>query len=237
MSAWRIWLVKAILTSFFRQMLIPLWRLHLLNVGLSSIRDFEVIDCGEVKTGVDAERVVKKLRKPTPRIKVVKLHGDLTNRQLKFRLGDIYEFPEKLAEAVTEYIGDSLRSVIVVGHSLRDVDLNACFQAQGGAIWYVNPQRPTVNDSAGKVLANRPGSHFIDGEGGEFDRFFDGLFRNVQNPVREGDVLRISRTSSTDWTKLREIKSQAHLTKISTGSSYKWAYGLWQNISIPRSGS
>jgi hypothetical protein len=180
------------------------------GVGLSLISDVDVIDCGGIKTDADAEPVVGRLKNPTPRVKLVKLHGYLPTRQLKFRVKDVFEFPEKLAKAVTEYVSNHLGNVIIVGHSLRDVDLNACFQARGGAIWYVNPQYPTTNDFSGKVVANRSGSHYIDSKDGDFDRFFDELLKQVRGPA---DGIPRSVDFLNRLNELRDIKTRLSLPR------------------------
>jgi len=155
--------------------------------GLSLVDDIDLIDAGGVKTDADAQPIIRRLENPTPRIKLVKLHGQLPTRQIKFRLRDIFEFPDKPAKAVEGYVSNRLRSVIIVGHSLRDEDLNGCFRKDGGAIWYINPRYPTTSDFAGKVVANRSGSYYIDGEDGNFDRFFEELHRWVQSSISMRD--------------------------------------------------
>lgn len=180
--------------------------------GLSLVDEVDVIDAGGVKTDVDAEPIARRLENPTPPIKLVKLHGHLPTRQLKFRLEDTFRFPDKLAKAVKGYVRNRLRSVIIVGHSLRDEDLNDCFHGEGGAIWYINPRYPSTSDFAGKVLANRPGSHYIDGEDGDFDRFFEELHRWVQSPIPAGEIPP-SVGFLNRWEELRDLKTRLSLPR------------------------
>jgi hypothetical protein len=180
--------------------------------GLSLVDDVDVIDAGAVKTDVDAEPIIRRLENPTPRIKLVKLHGHLPTRQLKFRLKDTFRFPGKLAKVIEGYVSNRLRSVIIVGHSLRDEDLNNCFDIQGEAIWYINPRYPVTSDFAGKVVASRPGSCYIDGEDGDFDRFFDELVKWVQR-LTPADEIPPSVGFLNRWNELRDIKARLSLPR------------------------
>jgi hypothetical protein len=136
------------------------------DAGLRS-RDFTVLINGQ-----DTEEgIIKALSYPQPRIKLVKLHGDLDARLFAFTPGEIFEFSEKMESVLTDYLS---RDVMICGHGMRDDDINRCLRAKGGSLWYVNPSAPTASDFIGRAMQVRKGTA-IEGEDGYFDNFFCAL--------------------------------------------------------------
>ncbi len=136
------------------------------DVGLRS-RDFTVLINGQ-----DTEEgIIKALSYPQPRIKLVKLHGDLGARLFAFTPEEIFEFSEKIERVLTDHLS---RDVMICGHSMRDDDINRCLRAKGGSLWYVNPSAPTTSDFIGRAMQVRKGTA-IEGEDGYFDNFFCAL--------------------------------------------------------------
>jgi hypothetical protein len=136
------------------------------DAGLRS-RDFTVLINGQ-----DTEEgVIRALRYPQPRIKLVKLHGDLGARIFAFTPEEIFQFSEKIESVLTDYLS---RDVIISGHGMRDDDINRCLRAKGGSLWYVNPSAPTASDFIGRAMRVRKGT-IIEGENGYFDNFFCAL--------------------------------------------------------------
>ena len=136
------------------------------DAGLRS-RDFTVLINGQ-----DTEEgIIKALSYRQPRIKLVKLHGDLGARIFAFTPEEIFQFSEKIERVLTDYLS---RDVIINGHSMRDDDINRCFREKGGALWYVNPSAPTASDFIGRAMRVRKGTT-IEGEDAYFDNFFCAL--------------------------------------------------------------
>lgn len=140
----------------------------LMDAGLRA-QDFKSLINGEDQE----EQIVRALRFATPRIKILKLHGDLNARIFAFTPEEIFEFADRIERTVTDILNGD---IIVVGHSLRDHDLNRCIRASGGALWYVNPTEPSISDFAGQAIRARgTPEHIIGGELGRFDDFFAWL--------------------------------------------------------------
>ncbi len=136
------------------------------DAGLRA-RDFTVL----VGSRESEEEIARVLGFSEPRVKLVKLHGDLPARIFAFTPEEIFQFSDKIEKVLKEYLS---RDIIIVGHSMRDDDLNRCIRAQGGSIWYTNPAPPTVSDFVGRAIKVRRGS-IISGEMGKFDDFFQAL--------------------------------------------------------------
>ena len=138
------------------------------DVGLRK-RDFTVL----ISNRESEEQIVRALGFSKPRVKLVKLHGDLPARIFAFTPEEVFQFTSRIEQTLTDILNGD---IIVVGHSLRDDDLNRCIRANDGALWYVNPTEPSVADFAGRaILARGTPDHIISGELGRFDDFFQAL--------------------------------------------------------------
>ena len=115
----------------------------------------------------EESQILRQLRFPRPSVKVLKLHGDLSARIFKFTPKEIFEFPKKLEKTITDLLS---RDFIIVGHSMRDPDLDRCIRREGGAIWYVNPESPS--DSYIRQTMEVRESWYINKQFGRFDDFF-----------------------------------------------------------------
>jgi hypothetical protein len=136
------------------------------DAGLRS-RDFTMLINGQ-----DTEEgIIKALSYPQPRIKLVKLHGDLGARIFAFTPEEIFQFSEKIESVLTDYLS---RDVMISGHGMRDDDINRCLREKGGSLWYVNPSAPTASDFIWRAMRVRKGTT-IEGEDGYFDNFFCAL--------------------------------------------------------------
>jgi len=136
------------------------------DAGLRS-RDFTVLINGQ-----DTEEgIIRALSYPQPRIKLVKLHGDLGARNFAFTPEEIFQFSEKVEGVLTDYLS---RDVMICGHGMRDDDINRCLREKGGSLWYVNPSAPTAGDFIWRAMRVRKGTT-IEGKDGYFDNFFCAL--------------------------------------------------------------
>ena len=84
------------------------------------------------------ERLDLLLGSNSPRVKVVKLHGDLFHRHMAWTPGEMDEFVEGIAGTLNSSLRG--RDVLVVGHSLRDERIRKLVLDAGGVIWYTNPK-------------------------------------------------------------------------------------------------
>lgn len=118
------------------------------------------------------EFVADHLDNRVPRVKVVKLHGDLFYRKFYYTGQEIDTFPPLIHHALEIYLNQ--RDVLIVGHGMRDSDINRCLREQGDAIWYAGPSPPS-GEIARFMKLRRSEQNVISGPGGTFDPFFTGL--------------------------------------------------------------
>lgn len=127
------------------------------------------------------QRILQTLDYRTPRIKLWKLHGDLKARVFAFTADEIFQFTTRIEQTLTAMLN---RDTVVIGHSLRDDDLNRCIRAEGGALWYVNPMAPTSADYAGRAIhARGTTDRIISGDLGRFDDFWGWLYLYLHLPA------------------------------------------------------
>lgn len=100
----------------------PLWR-----------KDFLLIINGVIRL----DRLSVLLRSQTPRVKVVKLHGELFQPFMAWTVEEMDTFLTEIAPSLKPAIAD--RDVLVVGHSLRDERIRDLAQTTGGALWFTHP--------------------------------------------------------------------------------------------------
>jgi tetratricopeptide (TPR) repeat protein len=148
----------------------------LMDAGLRTSDFFVLIN------GQDGEdQIVRALRFPAPRIKIFKLHGDLNARAFAFTPSEVFQFTDRIQNALTQILSGD---IVVVGHSLRDVDLNRCIRSDSGALWYANPSAPSPADFVGQaIVARGTADHVISGELARFDEFFAWLRLELFLPV------------------------------------------------------
>ena len=144
----------------------------LVDAGLRMQQDFTISVVGR---DID-EAIARQLYSPNPRIKIVKLHGDLsTPASFAFTEEEIFQFKMEIEEALISFL--RWRDVIICGHSMRDFDLNRCFEMKGGSICFVNFIQPTGPIKA--AIKIRKGNT-ITGRDGNFDFFWCELKRQLE---------------------------------------------------------
>jgi len=176
---------------------------HLLEDALdkNGLRDYRVIINGDVKE----DRILELLRTPEPRVKVLKLHGDLKSRVFAFSKDEILEYHAAVKNVVAEY---SKRDIIICGYAFNDVNVIRAFSDTGGSIYFVNPAGAGDN-IRGFLVSRRSTNKVIKGEAGKFDNFFTVL----------GDALRRMETEekaislADDLLELRETHKRLHIWK------------------------
>jgi hypothetical protein len=140
------------------------------EVGLKA-EDVEVLVNGRESE----DYILKALERRTPRIKLLKLHGDLKARNMAFTPKEIFEFGQKVENVLARYLNDD---VVIIGHEMRDDDINRCIRKDGGAIWYVHPEEPAVESFIWRAMQVRP-STTISGEPAQFDNFCEMLYKEL----------------------------------------------------------
>jgi hypothetical protein len=87
-----------------------------------------------------AERLTLLLRSRSPRLKIIKLHGDLFHRFMAWTPPEMEVYMQDVAPALNNVFTG--RDVLVVGYSLRDDAVRSFVMGLGGAVWFVNPSPP-----------------------------------------------------------------------------------------------
>ena len=131
--------------------------------------DFEVLICGEQSSA----ETIDILESAQPRVKVVKLHGDVQSRSFAFTPSEISLLGGEGELVLRRYLS---RDLMIVGHGPRDYDINRAIEREGGSIWYINQSPPSMDDLVYQAMRARgTQANVISGEFGLFDRFFDAL--------------------------------------------------------------
>jgi hypothetical protein len=133
------------------------------------------------------ERIVKVWKANIPRVKLLKLHGDIVVNILAFKSEELARMPTGIESELRETLDEDL---LVVGHSLHDPDLDQGIKEGKGSLWYVNPSAPSETDSARSILNKRSArDHMILGELGHFDQFFAWLRLELALSDSEASVI------------------------------------------------
>ena len=148
------------------------------RLGMSLIDDIVTIDA-TAKNKEECERIVRDFHNANSKPKILNLHGLLAKKTARFTLSDTARFFPKLENLVKGILNKPQNEIIIVGHSLSDMDLMHCLKPNRGAIWYVNPESPDLSQIPGRLIASRPGSFYIDEAPGRFDHFFTQLLTSL----------------------------------------------------------
>jgi len=141
-----------------------------LTNGKLRARDWEVLICGERSS----EEIMEVLESEKPRVKVVKLHGDVQSRSFAFTPSEISLLGGEGERVLHRYLS---RDLIIVGHGPRDYDVNRAIEREGGSIWYVGESPPSMDNLVHQAMKARgTQTNVISGEFGLFDYFFDALY-------------------------------------------------------------
>jgi len=117
-----------------------------------------------------AQEIISTLSRPTPRVKAVKLHGDINAYSLlPLSPEGQFEFPAMLEEAVERLLS---QDTILVGDIPYDTDVQRCIRSGDGALWIVVPEEPQPDSFLYKAKRARPRGEIITGHGAEFGPFF-----------------------------------------------------------------
>jgi hypothetical protein len=151
----------------------PFLEQALVNGRLEDTIDFEMFVCGDQRSA----EIIDTLERPQPRVKIVKLHGDVYARSFAFTPSEISLFGNDNKRVLRRYLS---RDLIIVGHGPRDYDINRAIEREGGSIWYVDENAHAMDDVIFQAMRARgTQSNVISGEFGLFDRFFDALHKEL----------------------------------------------------------
>jgi len=163
------------------------------NAGLVRDKDYELLTNAPNK----GAEIIRRLDAPEPSVKLVKLHGTLSQKDSYAWLPEeVFAFEDELEEALRGYLNND---VVIVGHRMDDRDLDLPFRAAGGEIWFVNPGG--ARDTRFRaVLEVRAQSHTLKGDEALFDEFFaalhihfDALETGAEAPAEEPVIHRFLR--------------------------------------------
>jgi hypothetical protein len=114
---------------------------------------------------------------PSPRIKIVKLHGDVSRRSYALTRQETVQFAKPVEDALRQLFSE--RDIILVGTRFADLDLLRLVPATGdGALWHVNPSRPEGH-FLGTLQARGAGANTIEGDAGHFESFIGAVFGSL----------------------------------------------------------
>ena len=94
---------------------------------------------------------------------------------MAFTPTEIFEFRQKVERVLAKYLNGD---VVIIGHEMRDDDINRCIHKDGGAIWYIHPEDPAVDSFIWRAMQVRP-STAISSELAQFDNFCELLYKEL----------------------------------------------------------
>jgi predicted NACHT family NTPase len=176
------YLVQLIKYGFFKTVfstnLDNLLERTLYNKGLRQPEDFVVAINGKDRS----EEIVELLNSTHSPLKIIKLHGSLESpRSYAFRSTEVFDFEKKLKPDLSRYFKQSL---IIVGYSGQDRDVDVLFEDEGKEIHFVNPKIPEMESRISQILLARGKGKTIYGNIGNFDTFFRKILTYVEGEER-----------------------------------------------------
>ncbi|TEU10072.1 MAG: hypothetical protein E3J21_27300 [Anaerolineales bacterium] len=138
------------------------------SLRILSAREYQIFTHGQVP----GTEIAAALGRTHPRVKVVKLHGDLNAYKLPLTPEGQFEFPKELEEAVERLLS---QDTILVGDIPHDTDIQRCIHKSEGALWVVVPEEPQPGTFIYNAKRARPKGEIISGPKAEFVSFFSAL--------------------------------------------------------------
>jgi hypothetical protein len=126
----------------------------------------------QIYDGSNTAQVIATLSRTRPRLKVVKLRGDINAQALPLTDTGQFEFPENLERSVSEWLKHDM---ILVGDIPYDTDVQRCIKQSTGALWCILPAEPASDSFMRRVKRVRPSGEIITGAEAGFNAFFTGL--------------------------------------------------------------
>jgi hypothetical protein len=142
------------------------------SLRILSAREYHIFTHGQVP-GTEIAAV---LGRAHPRIKVVKLRGDINTYKLPLTTEGQFEFPKELEKAVETFLS---QDTILVGDIPYDTDIQRCIRQGEGALWIIMPEEPRPGSFLYNAKKARPKGEIITGPEAEFVPFFSALAREL----------------------------------------------------------
>jgi outer membrane protein assembly factor BamB len=134
--------------------------------------EYRVFTHGEVP----GKEIATALGRGHPRVKAVKLRGDINAYKLPLTPEGQFEFPKELEEAVERLLS---QDTILIGDIPYDTDIQRCIRQGEGALWVVVPEPPAAGGFLYNAKKARPTGAIISGVQAEFVSFFSALAREL----------------------------------------------------------
>ncbi|HOO54064.1 MAG TPA: SIR2 family protein [Methanothrix sp.] len=129
------------------------------------------------------EEICDQLESPLDLFRLIKLHGSLNSRNsYAFTPDEIFDFEKSIKPSLSRIINQSM---VVIGHSMQDRDINVLFQDEGKEIHYINPSSPKTGTEIYTILSVRGLGSVIEGEDAKFDRFFNLLKKYIEEKTQD----------------------------------------------------
>ena len=158
---------------------------NLLEKALSNL-GYQPGDFVAIVNGKDRpEEITEQLNSPRISLKIIKLHGSLESpTSYAFKKEEIYTFENKIRSDISQLLNQSL---IIVGYSGQDRDVDVLFEDEGKEIHFVNPTSPDEESRISQTLTVRGKGKIISGNDGKFDTFFKKLLIFVEDEEGRND--------------------------------------------------
>ncbi len=131
-------------------------------------RDYLLIVNGVIRP----DRLELLLGAQRPRVKVVKLHGDLFQRFMAWTVEEMDDFLTQVAPFLKPAVAG--RDFLVVGHSLRDARVRELVESTSGSLWFTHP------DKVPDYLTGNATMRAVVAPECAFERFFPALALGLQ---------------------------------------------------------
>jgi hypothetical protein len=184
------------------------------------------------------KQIVERLNSSHTSLKIIKLHGSLESPDsYAFKPNEIFEFENKIKSDLSRLINQSL---IIVGYSGRDRDVDMLFEGEGREIHFVNPTILDTESRIYQILSVRNKGKIIDGSDGNFDLFFKKLLEYIECDEGVNDISSSKREENNYGIKLiskkeLEVTTRHFITLHAFLSSSKLRY--WPKLRDVKDGS
>lgn len=120
-----------------------------------------------------------RLRRKSPKIKIVKLHGDLKDHEFALTDLETLQYAKEVEEQLRQVFASD--DMVIVGSRFGDPDLLRSLDAKGSSIWYVNPT-PASGTLEATLRSRGCHQNQITGDSGTFDAFVGALYASLLGP-------------------------------------------------------
>jgi len=129
-----------------------------------------------VNTVIRNDWLARLLPERQPRVKIIKLHGDLFHRAMAWTVKEMDAFLDDITPVLSQSIKG--RDVLVVGHSLRDRRIRNLVTKNARTVWYTHPQKTPDHLKQGKQI------RLVIDPKCRFETLFVQLARGLEVPVQ-----------------------------------------------------